>query len=491
MRNKMVLAGLAVVVGVIAFSAGATAREARIPSPYVGPKRVRTYPASNATIQGWINANNQRAIRAHGWDIWESITAPSAAGSSIPTWQTWYSGHELFEMGTDQIAVNARAKHGLLVFEKRPVVGHRPSPMLRSSNGIPYAPDERTFAFNRYTQSTAQFIWTNRLNVGNVLRDTLSRLVAAGKPIASWQVLTSKDSTDSLSFVLKPVFQFISGTEPTAIPYWNGDNSGTTYDSLNPVPNRWRQAIAVDPSGRHKPGDSVFLAINNEPPAWRKIVSMDLFYHVKITRDDSINFTQFGAANGDFIGVANDTSWQAVLMAVRPGNIGLLMAMHVTGKEIPNWTWQSFWWAYNPNDSMGGDRPKTLPAPWNHYNMTTAYSMTNPNGTGRVAFNPYLETSLAGKIPNGPGNPKDSTAWTGIITNCMSCHRRAAIGFPFDTSLVGPPYGPAALVNAGDSVIFTQPYPGMTKRVPVLKTDFLWSLAIRGTSPTLPPGRRK
>ena len=246
----------------------------------------------------------------------------------------------------------------------------------------------------------------------------------------------------------------------------------------------------MDPSGRHKPGDSVFLAINNEPPAWRKIVSMDLFYHVKITRDDSINFTQFGAANGDFIGVANDTSWQAVLMAVRPGNIGLLMAMHVTGKEIPNWTWQSFWWAMNPADSMGKDRPKSIPAPWNHYDMTIVYSFTHTNGSRIIAFNPYLETSLAGAIPNGPGNPKDSTAWTGVITHCMSLStsRGARLRVRYARRHV---VRSSSASERGRLVIFTQPYPGMTKRVPVLKTDFLWSLAIRGTSPTLPPSRRK
>ena len=78
-----------------------------------------------------------------------------AVGGGIrrPDLQTWYTGHEQFD--GDESERGQRAKHGLLVFEKRPLVGHRPSE-LRSANGIPYNPSERTFAFNRFTQSTAQ-----------------------------------------------------------------------------------------------------------------------------------------------------------------------------------------------------------------------------------------------------------------------------------------------------------------------------------------------
>jgi len=487
MRNKIAATFLAVTVAVLAFRSGAHATGFQSPG-YVGPKPVRSYPSSNATIQRWISTGNNRAIRAHGWDIWQSITATTASGQ--PTWQTWYSGHELFEMTSGQTRLNARARHGLIEFTVRPTTGHVPSAMLRGPDGIPFNGAERTFAFNRFSQTTAQYIWNKRLNSGNTLRDTLIAMANHRVPLISREVLTSADSTDSLSFVLKPVFQFISGKEVTAVPYWNGDNSSTTYDSLNPVPSRWRQAVAVDPTGRLKAGDSVRMVVNNEQPQWLKVVPLSAFYHITITREDSANFTQFGAQNGDFIGVANDTSYQAVLMAVRPGNIGLLMAMHTTGKEIPNWTWQSFWWGYNPNDpQFGADRPRSIGAPWNHYNMTIVYSMTDIAGKPIVAFNPYLETSLEGKIPNGPGNPKDSTAWSGIITNCMSCHRRAAIGYGSDSVPVGPPYGPAAFVSAGDPVIFTQPY-GNT-RIPVLKTDFLWSVAIRASTPSGPPPKRR
>ena len=443
---------------------------------YTGPAPVGTYPSSYATIQGWIDAGNTAAIRAHAWDVWASITAQTKY--NIPTWQTWYSGHEIFE-DSSEVAVRTRHRNGTVGFELRRGFSHRPALVRSANGGIPFDPSERVFAFNRFTQSTAQFIWTHGLNKASVLNDTNEAFTRNGTPLVSRAILTSKDSTDSASFVLKPVFQFISGTEVTAVPYWSGDNGVATTDSATPIPSTWNQAVAVDPTGKLQPGDSVYLPVNNAGPMWLKVVPLSAFYWVKLTKEDSINFTLFGAANGDLIGSANDTSLQAVLNAARPGNIGLLMAMHVTGKEIPNWTWQSFWWGYNPQDSLfGKDRPSFIGPPWNHYNMTVAYSMLTAAGTPNVAYNPYLETSLAGKIPNPNGSARDSISWTGVTSNCMSCHRRAARGFP-DGGFAVPPYGPAAFVSAADPVIFTQPVPGQPGRLPLLKTDFLWSVAIR------------
>ncbi len=497
MRMRVGLVIPLTLVAVLAFvygaAASANAREAVVqaPSVYVPPPPVRTYPTTNARIQAWVARDAMDSIRAHGWDIWQSITSRTATGR--PVWQTWYSGHELFEM-TGQTRMLARADaRGMVRFHPLALPpGHRPTPMMAAVNGIPYDAAERTFAFNRFSQTTAQFVWNKRLNNGNTLRDTLLAMVAKGLPIAQREVLTSADSTDAQSFVLKPVFQFISSTEVTAVPVWTGYDTASTYTPGNPVPSRWRHAIAVDPTGKYKLGDSITMVINNEPPVKLPVVPLNQFYYIKITKADSASFTTFGAVNGDFIGTANDTSAQAVYMAVRPGSIGLLMAMHVTGKEIPNWTWQSYWWTLNPSDSMGYDRPKSIPAPWNHYDMTVAYAMVHADGSQWIAFNPYLETNLGGLVPTG-ANGADTVAWTGVTTNCMSCHRRASIGWATVGQNIiptGPPYGPDMNIAAGDSVVFTQPVPGVPGRVPLLKTDFLWSVAIRASQPTASGARR-
>jgi len=176
------------------------------------------------------------------------------------------------------------------------------------------------------------------------------------------------------------------------------------------------------------------------------------------------HFSTFVRPQTDDVGAANRTDSTSLMEMVKPGNIALLMAMHVTGKEIPNWTWQTFWWSPFPMDPhFGADRPRTIPAPWNNYNMNFAYMMTNPNGAPRVAFNPYLETNLNGRFPTDT-----SARWFGVQTNCMTCHRLAARGV-VDTSLTFAPYGPAQFIDPGDSSLFA----GITK------IDFLWSVAFR------------
>lgn len=65
----------------------------------------------------------------------------------------------------------------------------------------------------------------------------------------------------------------------------------------------------------------------------------------------------------------------------------------------------------------------------------------------------------------------------GVISNCMSCHRRAAVGYAFD--IIGDTivanvanYGPAANVLPGDSLIFNIPIPPVPGVHGTVKTDF-------------------
>lgn len=451
---------------------------------YTDPQPVGSYPSSEARINGWIGAGQTDSIRAHAWDIWQSLTA--MVNDSTPTWQTFYSGHELF----DSIATPTPTSrpHALrLPVELAKQVNHfrfagrNRSPLHQP---IPVDTFERVFAFNRFSRTTAHYIWDQDLNQVTTLWTLNMKLASATVPLADREVLVSADSTDPLSFVTKVVFQFIRGDTVTAIPYWHGYSSANTRtdvpgDTLHPPPRFWKQAVAVDPSGRYQPGDSVFLPVNDSlPPAWLTVVPLSSFYYVQVTAADSANLTSFGVNDsGDDLGFNSDTSAAAVAAAARPGNYGLMLAMHVTGKEIPNWTWQSYWWTPFPDDSLGSDRPASIPSPWNNYVMTTAYAMTPIGSQSNVAFNPYLETSLAGIT-------EDGFPWTGVISNCMSCHRRAAVGYGWDTkadtvTANAPLYGPAANVDPGDSTIFLIPIQNSPGTWSTLKTDFLWSVTLR------------
>src|SRR5678816_3219205 len=167
---------------------------------YVDPQAVGSYPSTEARINGWINAGQADSIRAHGWDIWQSLT--TMVNDSTPAWQTFYSGHELF----DSVALPTPTSrpHALrLPVETAKQVDHF---RFAGRGGSPIHPRipvnkfERVFAFNRFSRATAHYIWDNGLNKVTTLWG-LNLKFDDGDPLANRGVLVSADSTDPLSFL--------------------------------------------------------------------------------------------------------------------------------------------------------------------------------------------------------------------------------------------------------------------------------------------------
>ena len=157
---------------------------------YVAPKPVGSYPSKPQTIQRWIDAGDSVAIRAHAWDIWASVTANVTADSQ-PTWQTWFSGQEVFSPSARPTA-ETRTRNGRLPLERARQSVHHIRQMQRlAAGGIPFDSTERVFAFNRFTSSTANYIWNHRLNDIRTIADTSAAFIKANAPIANRQVLTS------------------------------------------------------------------------------------------------------------------------------------------------------------------------------------------------------------------------------------------------------------------------------------------------------------
>ena len=441
---------------------------AKLPEWYAPPPAVRSYPSSSQTIREWIRSGDTASIRAHAWDIWESITTNAPQNASMPVWETWYSGHEIFDAAPNSTAdlVRRAPRHR---FEVARQIGHT---KLGRRIGPDF--DERWFGFNRYTRPTARFIYLNRLWDYQVLKDTNDAFNRLQTPVAQREVKVSRGEVDAESIVLKAVFQFINGTQASCIPYWNGHTSATSTNPEQPIAMTWKQFVIVDPTGTLDTAKTASGAIGC-PPGNFDVVPLSSFYYVTITQEMADSMSAFAVEGGDDLGAGNDTAQDSITKMVKAGNIALLAAMHVTGKEIVEWTWQTFWWSPTPNDSLGFDRPSTIGAPWNNYQMNTAYYMVSPAGSGpkgtpRVAYNPYLETSLCGNQPTCA----DPT-WHGISTNCMSCHRQAAWKDSTFTVngqtfyFTGPPYVPAQYVDKGNVPTFGT----------YTKTDFLWSVAIR------------
>lgn len=424
---------------------------------YTDPKPVRSFPADQWTIQGWIDNQDMPSIRAHAWDIWESITARTRHG--VPAWETWYSGQDVFG-GGEGVSRSVRDFEAPTQFHKSDHV-----------SGVPSG--ERATSFNRYTVMLAGGICTQNLQKAATLNEINDRFDQANAPLSDRYVTTSRGDVEAMSIATKPVFQFIDGDKPTAVPYWAGMAPGATTNALNPEPHTWRQCVVFDPTGRLRPGTTHVMECNEEPARAWPVVSLDTVYHFRLTQVDVDEYSQFALTSSDIVGRGNQTDVDSVKAAVQPGNVALLMAMHVTTKEIPNWTWQTYWWSPSEREKdFGDDKPRTLQRPWSHYNMLAAYYMTtpptDPNGQHLVVFNPYLETNLTGTF-TGANNRQIS--WTGVTSNCMSCHalatwkRNPQAGQSGQGPGASLDYRPSGLIRDTDGY-----FEGYTR------LDFLWSI---------------
>lgn len=177
------------------------------------------------------------------------------------------------------------------------------------------------------------------------------------------------------------------------------------------------------------------------------------------------------------------------------GDVIVLMAMHVTTREIDEWTWQTYFWTPNPanpplpsSQAIANARPAQLTGAAAHYAMSIGYQMVTPNqpivggqsvGGPVVVYNPYLESDFNaatfGTPPVNvgilaPGSQTPYMATVGIQTNCMTCHGNASVNPSNPNSNTNAlPYLTNFYVSRED-----QSFKGY------LQLDFLWS--IQGTA---------
>src|SRR5436305_313054 len=119
-----------------------------------------------------------------------------------------------------------------------------------------------------------------------------------------------------------------------------------------PVWATWTKCVAVDGTGRLV-GKTMRVDCNGTTVT-APVVGLDRFYAVRLSDQADV-----AAANGVF---------QSSPDHLPPGDahadIGdylVLTGIHVTTKEIENWTWQTFWWTPFPHAApFGSDRPVSV-----------------------------------------------------------------------------------------------------------------------------------
>jgi hypothetical protein len=432
---------------------GSTFKPVPMPDPGIPGYK---FPENQATLEKWTAANNQDSLLLHSWGLWTSLTMPSGEkynGEELRVFETWNTPEDLIA------AMNSQGTGKLLKAAEVP----RSPGKLRPPNQILHAIKKKRalaaeaadvdasdiLGFVKYDPSAAAHI--ERFNLLN--SDTLNAMLAKGD--------TAVPAFPVTSMSLKPVFQIISKNKLNnglyKLKVWTGPPNPDTiaYPSI-----KWPACVYVDPAGNGKGNGSVDMGCKGATPQTTYNVSD--FIHFKLDSAMAAQAGQ-GAAAGDY---------------------AILVAMHITSREVTRWVWQTMWWspdADNPplpsSKANAAARPAQLKGAARHYAMAIAYTFINPDqplrggnnvGTSIYTYNPYLEAGFGNstfdQVAVVMTGGKKVVNNVGVRTNCMSCHGQANWGGnnPPATSLG---YIADTYISMSD--------PGFKG---TMQIDFLWSI---------------
>lgn len=374
------------------------------------------FPEDSNTIYGWLQPNyDSTSVYKHAWGIWAGLTSESGEkfnGENLLIYQTWMG---ISEIQSIIINENNGAGGGELI--KNELTPLTVPNQLKHANKFRMARNANTVDNNpqflvavSYDPNAASHTIKNKLLDASVL-------ASYQKPnaIGSIPVFPTKGIT------IKPVY-YVGNRKDSLIriPVWPG-----TPKIARPFPSSaWGSYVYIDVSDSQPAGKKIVPTKNatfNPSTDGAAVCNLKDFIHFKVTP----GMVKVLAGEGDSTGT---------------GGIAILVAMHVTSKEISNWTWQTFYWApdpaqpFAPSSNLAASlRPSQLVGAASHYAVSTAYTELTPNqpvtggkntGAAMIGFNPYLEAEFDAAVFSFPNTYNPSFKY-GVQTNCMSCHALA------------------------------------------------------------------
>ncbi len=381
--------------------------------PVVGMEGFQ-FPESQKTIYGWLDQKDTNSVTRHAWGIWAGLTMPTPQtyeGQTLLTYQTW--------MGVGDLA-NAAA------------LGDREAGCRTSHGGTPKMKQPRQFAHGgllalagadfhimetvAYSPDAACFATSNLLFNQSVL----DRYLVAGD-------IGKVPEFPVRAITTKPTYYVVGKQHGLVrLPSWTttpNPAKAWKYDA-------WTTFVYVDLDNGQPSGKGI-VPVTGDNPTPQQVEA------ATCNASDFIHF-RLDQRAADYLNDAQDRGHTNNFEA---GDYALLVAMHVTSKEMKNWTWQTFYWAADPaNPGLPSSwrdaslMPEAVKGAARHYAVSAAYTMVWPNqpvtgGTDRgatpvIAYNPYLEAGFGPKVFQQPNQFQPDFQY-GVQTNCMACHALA------------------------------------------------------------------
>lgn len=319
------------------------------------------FPADQAVLEKLRSAVRVDEQRVHVWKVWAGMNQNAAHGG--PVWETWYSTDEVF-------SVSGPAEAAQRVLKRKFERPRQIKPLEAAGQSL--------FSFVLMNQSGRNHIRSNKYYLQATLTSLNSGFPAA-TPLPDRKIADFPGDSVSIKTVWQPVKQ----TGLTDLPIW--DLQPTKPLNQSNDPSTWKRHVAVDPSRITVPPGEMNMG--------RHVVPASSFYSVKLTASDIMN--------------------PNLPAGMQAGDLMVLVGMHVTTKEIPDWVWATFWWHDRPDDGpFAQNRVAEVPGVFRNYLMNISYDTNEPrefDGSPHSCMNPWLEARFV----------------NGLASNCMTCHQRS------------------------------------------------------------------
>lgn len=410
------------------------------------------FPEDSTKIYSWINKPviDTVDVFKHAWGIWAGLTTNSGQTfkhDSLLIYQTW--------MGVSEI--NYIIQNGLT--DKKSLTTKTSRVTLEVPHQLIHA-KEFAKKLGGVVDSVANDNWTSVAYSPEAAAHAIKYSLMKNSAVQKYAVANKIGGIPPFpqrAMTIKPVY-LVGHLKDSLIqiPVWHGPPA----HSESYADTAWHSWVYLDVHNK-QPATKTPVPVTSAKPTAAQIAA------ATINLKGNLIYFKLDSAMAAYI---NQQQGKVQGIQANTGDLALLVAMHVTTKEVKNWTWQTYYWAPNPaNPSSPSSavaaslRPAQITGPAAHYAMAAGYTEVAPNlPTNKLVkpvlvYNPYLEAGF-GPSTFGIANKLNSKFAYGIQTNCMSCHSMA-------TSSGNLPYTTDQYINMKDTLFKNQ-----------VQLDFAWSI---------------
>lgn len=396
------------------------------------------FPANKQTLEQFRTTGNLSAQRKHVWNVFAGMTQPTP-DNKFAIFETWFSEDETFATGAAPQAVGPRS-----------VIKQFKEPQqFRSMPGQPSAQAAGSALLSEvlFNFANHNHIRAKKLNV----KAELQSLIQTGAPDPHIANNTTVPPFPPEAISLKTVWWPVAKDKPTPLPVWDPGTDSTPPTGVHEY-TTWKRVVVVDATRTNIPPNETKTIIFHGSKPNSRVVGLDKFHYAKVDAQTAANINANDRLQGFIQDVFSDTSVFGPNRTLQEGDYIVFTGTHLTTKEIDDWVWATFWWDDRPDQGpYAADRTDNVKGVWRNYLMSSSYDLNLPkesDGKPHISFNPWLEAHFP----------------SGVLSNCMNCHQRAAIPPP-------PSFLPVHRGNPDPS----DPAYGPNK----VRTDFLWSVVFR------------